>query len=243
MKKSLFSLLLLIIGLLSSGPARAQAGGSAALDRIQSRLTWRTPADSVQRLALALDELRAQKPNAILSYWGAFAQYHLYFRAGQDKARAEAALNKGIELLESVPAKTAEHYALLSLLQGLNLEFANFLTMPFKAGTVKENAEKALALAPNNLRAHYARGINDFYTPKQYGGGKVAVAHFLKAIALADKPDPNPYAPNWGKADAYCYLVQAYQANGQTELARQYATEGLSKYPQHARLKGLVAKL
>ena len=71
----------------------------------------------------------------------------------------------------------------------------------------------------------------------------MATAHFKQAIALANKPDPNPYAPNWGKADAYCYLVQAYQAAGQTELARQYATEGLGKYPAHARLKGIVAKL
>ena len=52
------------------------------------------------------------------------------------------------------------------MLQGLNLEFANFLTIAFKAGTAKENAEKALALALNNLRAHYALGINDFYTLK-----------------------------------------------------------------------------
>ncbi|MBC8084670.1 MAG: hypothetical protein H7Z21_15845, partial [Hymenobacter sp.] len=195
MKKYLFVLLLMAAALLPR-MGRAQANGAAVLANIQSRLTWRTPTDSVQRLAAALDQLRAQKPNPYLSYWGAFAQYHLYFRHGQDKPRAEAALNKGIELLEDIPAKNAEHYALLSLLQGLNLEFANFLTIPFKAGAVKENAEKALALAPNNLRAHYARGINDYYTPKQYGGGKVAAAHFLKAIALADKPDPNPYAPD-----------------------------------------------
>ena len=112
--------------------------------------------------------------------------------------------------------------------------------MPFKAGAVKESATKALALAPNNLRAHYARGISDFYTPKQYGGGKMAVGHFQQAIALADKPDPNPCAPSWGKADACYYLAQACQADGKTELARRYAAEGLGKYPHNPRLKGLV---
>lgn len=110
--------------------------------------------------------------------------------------------------------------------------------MPYKAGAVKEIAAKALAT--NNLRANYARGISDFYTPKQYGGGKVAVGHFQQAIALADKPDPNPCAPSWGKADAYYYLAQACQADGKTELARKYAAEGLGKYPHNPRLKGLV---
>ncbi len=242
MKKYSF-LLLLSATVLLPNLAPAQTGGVAVLTDIQRRLSWSTPTDSVQRLATALDQLRAQKPNAYLSYWGAFAQYYLYFRYGQDKPRAEQALTKGIKLLEDIPTKTAEHYALLSLLQGLNLEFASFLTVAFKAGTAKENAEKAVALGPNNLRAHYARGVNDFYTPKQFGGGKVAAEHFKKAIALPDKPDPNPYAPNWGKADAYWYLAQTYQAAGQAELARKYAAEGLSKYPQHVKLKSFVAKL
>ncbi|GAA4009908.1 hypothetical protein GCM10022408_22600 [Hymenobacter fastidiosus] len=241
MKKCL--LLLLCMVLLLPGRTKAQTNGAAVLAGIQQKITWRTPTDSLQQLARALDELRAKKPNPYLSYWGAFAQYHLYFRAGQHKQQAEAALQKGMALLEDLPAKTAEHYALLSLLQGLNLEFASFLTVAFKAGTVKENAEKAVALAPDNLRARYARGINDYYTPKQYGGGKVAIEHFKKAIAAPDKPDANPYAPNWGKPDAYWYLAQAYKAAGQTEQARTTATEGLSKYPQHSKLKGFLAKM
>ncbi len=241
MKKYL--LLLLMLVLLLPGRLVAQAARPTVLTNIQRQLTWRTPTDSVQLVATALEALRAQKPNPYLSYWSAFAQYHLYFRAGQDKKQAEAALEKGIALLDDLPNKTAEHYALLSLLQGLDLEFASFLTVAFKAATVKENAEKAVAMAPNNLRAHYARGINDYYTPKQYGGGKVAIAHFTKAIALPEKPDSNPYAPDWGKADAYWYLAQAYKAGGDLEQARRYATEGLSKYPQHANLKGFLAKL
>lgn len=246
MKKYL--LLLAFVLLVMPGQLLAQTGGqnqsaAAVLTNIQQKITWRTPADSLRNVAAALDELRAKSPNPYLSYWGALTQYHLYFRVTQDKAAAEEALQTGIELLDDLPTKTAEHYALLSLLQGLNLEFASFLTIPFKANTVKENAEKALTLAPNNLRAHYARGINDFYTPAQYGGGKVAAEHFKKAIALPEKADPNPYAPSWGKADAYSYLAQTYQKAGQPELARKYAAEGLAKYPHHGQLKSLVAKL
>lgn len=245
MKKYL--LLLAFVLLVMPGQLLAQAGGqnqsASVLTNIQQKITWRTPADSIRQVAAALDELRTKSPNAYLNYWGAFAQYHLYFRAEKDKQTAEKALQTGIALLEEIPTKTAEHYALLSLLQGLNLEFASFLTIPFKANAVKENAEKALALDPNNLRAHYARGINDFYTPSQYGGGKVAAEHFKKAIALPEKADPNPYAPDWGKADAYSYLAQAYKKAGQMYLAKQYATEGLAKYPNHGQLKSLVAKL
>lgn len=241
MKKYL--LLFLLLALLIPGQLMAQTRGQNVLTGIQRKITWHTPVDSLQLMAKALTELQTTKPNAYLSYWSAYTQYHLYFRAVQNKAQAEEHLVKGIALLEDAPAKTAEHYALLSLLQGLNLQYANFLTVVFKANTAKDNAEKAVALAPDNLRAHYAKGVNDFHTPKQYGGGKVAVAHLKKAIAAPEKPDPNPYAPNWGKADAYCYLAQAYQAAGQLDLARKYATEGLSKYPNHGRLKGLLAKM
>lgn len=241
MKKYLLVLTLLVLWL--PDQVAAQTRNQNVLANIQRKLTWHTPTDSLQLVVKAIEETRAEKPNAYLNYWGAFAQYHLYFRAGQNQAQAEQALIKGIGLLEAVPVKTAEHYALLSLMQGLNLKFAGFLTVVFKATTARQNAEKAVALAPDNLRAHYARGVNDFYTPKQYGGGKVAVAHLKKAITAPNKPDPSPYAPSWGKADAYCYLVQAYQAAGQLDLARKYAVEGLSKYPNHGRLKGLVAKL
>ena len=98
--------MLMTAALLPRG-GRAQANGAAVLANIQRRLTWRTPIDSVPQLAGALDQLRAQKPNPYLSYWGAFAQYHLYFRHDKDKQRAGAALNKGIELLEDIPTKTA----------------------------------------------------------------------------------------------------------------------------------------
>ena len=97
MKKYLFVLMLMTAALLPRG-GRAQANGAAVLANIQRRLTWRTPIDSVQQLAGALDQLRAQKSNSYLSYWGAFAQYHLYFCHGKDKQRAEAALIKGIDL-------------------------------------------------------------------------------------------------------------------------------------------------
>jgi hypothetical protein len=225
------------------GQAQRAADPATVLVNIQQHLTYQTPTDSVRYVAAALDQLRAGKPHTYLSYWEAYAQYHLALRAGKDRAAAAAALAKGLELLEGVPTKTAEHYALLSLLQGLNLEFANFLTVAFKAGAVRENAEKALALAPDNLRAHYARGICDYYTPKQYGGGKLAAEQFQRALVAPDRADPNPYAPTWGRADTYWYLAKTYQAAGQLELAHRYAAEGFAAYPTHARLRALAAKL
>ena len=104
MKKHLFVLMLMTAALLPRG-GWAQANGAAVLVNIQRRLTWRTPIDPVQQLAGVLDQLRAQKPNPYLSYWGAFAQYHLYFRHGEDKQQAEAALIKGIDLRAAMPVQ------------------------------------------------------------------------------------------------------------------------------------------
>lgn len=225
------------------GWAQRPADPATVLTGIQQHLTYQTPTDSVRYLAATLDQLRAGKPQPYLNYWEAYAQYHLALRAGKDRTAAETALVNGIALLEEIPTKTVEHYALLSLLQGLNLEFANFLTVAFKAGAVRENAEKALSLAPDNLRAHYARGICDYYTPKQYGGGKLAAEQFQLALAAPDRTDPNPYAPTWGRADTYWYLAKTYQAAGQLERAHRYAAEGFAAYPAHARLRALAAKL
>ena len=104
MKKGLLVLMLMTAALLPRG-GRAQANGAAVLANIQSRLTWRTPIDLVQQLVGALNQLRVQKPNPYLSYWRAFAQYHLYFRHGKDKHQAEAALIKGIDSRAAMPVQ------------------------------------------------------------------------------------------------------------------------------------------
>ncbi|TGE21372.1 hypothetical protein E5K00_13870 [Hymenobacter aquaticus] len=190
-----------------------------------------------------LQVLRTPAASSYLNYWQAYAYYHLYFRVhASQPAQAESYLQSGIAALEAVAAPNSEHLALLSLLQGLNLEYSTFVLLPVRAGIAQRNAEKALALHARNLRACYALAIHDYYTPKIYGGGQLAQRYFRRAVALPDKSDRNPYAPDWGKADAYWYLARTFAAAGQPDSVRHYAQQGALRYPWHQGLVNLAKK-
>lgn len=65
-----------------------------------------------------------------------------------------------------------------------------------------ETLQKAEKLNPNNPRIAYTTGINTFYTPEGFGGGKTnAKPLFEKSAKLFETAAPaNALSPNWGKA-------------------------------------------
>jgi tetratricopeptide (TPR) repeat protein len=114
--------------------------------------------------------------------------------------------------------------------------------LPFKASVVGKNAKKAIELNPKNIRAYLALGIYDYYTPKMYGGMKITEENLKKAVALTEKIDPNPFAPDWGKADAYLYLVKFYNYEKKFDDAKKYLDEGLKLFPNFELLKKMKVK-
>lgn len=244
MKRKLFILALLMA---FSAPMFAQQAPNNPLSHIQTRLANAPTLDSLLVMISALEHARATTPNAYLNYWEAYVLYRLtsFYEDGDGNQRkkAEGAVDKGIGLLEGIKAKTSEHYALLSLLQGEQLAFANVVTVAFKAPAVAASARKAIQMDPNNLRGYLALAIYDFNTPKLYGGGKLVEENLKKALSLPIKADPNPYAPDWGQASAYWHLVMFYKNEGQLSLAKQYALVGASKYPLNQALQTLNSKL
>lgn len=239
--RSFFFLFILLLG--SFSPMFAQQAPANALDHIQTKLASNPTLDSLLALTASLDRARAAKPNAYYSYWEAYVQYRLTFAYAADRKGAEKAVNKGIELLEAIKSKNSEHYALLSLLQGAQLEFASAVAVPFKATAVTANARKAIELDPNNLRGYLALAVCDAYTPKLYGGGKLVEENLKKAISLPPKTDVNTYAPDWGQGTAYWHLAKFYKDAGKLDLAKQYATEGAAKYPLNRGLHTLATTL
>ena len=207
---------------------------------VQKKLNWQTPKDTLTKFINNMEELRKIHPNPYINYWEAFAIYTLHVQIKEiDKKKAEEIVDQGIKLLEEIKNKNSEHYALLALFQGLELNYASSVTIPFKAATNESTARKAIKLDPNNLRAYFALAIKDYYTPKMFGGGKIVEENLLKAISLSDKSDENPYAPDWGKPDAYRYLARFYKKNEQLDKAKKTIDEGLAKYPED---KGLIAQ-
>lgn len=240
MKNATFTTLLLL-GVTALSHAQKDAN---ILENVQKKLNWQTPKDSLNQFINSMEELKKSHPNPYVNYWEAFAIYTLHIQIKDtDKKKAEELVDQGIKLLEEIKNKNSEHYALLALFQGLELNYASSVTVPFKAATNESTARKAIKLDANNLRAYFALALKDYYTPKMFGGGKIVEENLTKAISLNDKSDENPYAPDWGKPDAYRYLIRFYKKNEQLDKAKKLMEEALSKYPNDKGLITLQAKL
>lgn len=200
--------------------------------------------DALAGIRSRLETLNKNRGNSLILYWLAYVDYYrtvLYMQTGNasDAAKAAAA---GADALGSIRNKTSDDYALLSLLQGLQLQFSG-MDAASLAMEMSRNASLALELDPENIRANYACGITDFFTPEAYGGGKAAEKYFLKAISLPVQKVPGKYHPSWGKEESYEYLVRLYVRQGLMDKALEYCEEGLRLFPSSAMLNSLKGQL
>lgn len=171
----------------------------------------------------------------ITTYWMAYAKYYesIYYLKVNDTKNAKAAISTGINLIEDVPNKDSEYYALLAHLQSFSTQFAEGISAMLISNKTKENAKSALKLDSTNLRAWYVLGCNDYYTPKAYGGKQKCEEYFQKSISLENQTIKNPYMPSWGKDDAFALLVAYYINENEIEKAREYLKKALSLYPDN----------
>jgi hypothetical protein len=86
-------------------------------------------------------------------------------------------------------------------------------------------------------------GNNDFYTPKQFGGGKEVVVHLEKAIELAAQQPDNPYLPSWGAENAYEMLMKYYAREGQDDKLQETMDRAMKAFPGSYRLNQVIAQI
>ncbi len=199
----------------------------------------------IQSLKESLLLLNKKKESNIVVYWYAYTCYYnsLLAMILKDLDKSEKVLDEGIDMLDEVENKTSEHYALFALMKSLSIRFAAGFRAPFISASVKSNAEKAVELDSLNLRAYYVLGSNDFYTPEQFGGGKVAESYFKKAIKLKDQSVKNQYLPSWGKNSAYELLIRFYIKRERFAEAKKYFQEAIKIYPNDYLINQLASKL
>ena len=106
----------------------------------------------------------------------------------------------------------------------------------------KEYAKKALETNANNLRAYYALALNNFYTPKVFGGGSEVEFYLKKALSLTETTKTEN-KPSWGKESVYELLIKHYQKEEKGSFATKYLIEGLELFPYSKLLKGLKKPL
>lgn len=198
--------------------------------------------DSLNQVIYEIEKHNPQSKNRYLSYWQAYAIFNkaLVLAAAKEKKKAEKENKKALDILEKIENKTSEDYALLAVCYNYSISFASFIKVPSLSSKTKDIANKAIGMDDKNLRAYLVMGINDFFTPKIFGGQKQCEAYFLSAISLADKNSENEYDPSWGKSDAYYYLIRYYLSKNDEVNAIKRMKEALKLYPDNNRLKTLV---
>lgn len=195
-----------------------------------------------------IDSLTAEVPNRYSNYWLAFAKYRkslaviqLFANDKAQKKEGGKVLSEAIRLLEKEKNKSSEDYALLAMLKNLAINYASGVKIPFLSNEAKKYAQLAIDLDDCNPRGYLARGLNDYFTPVMYGGGKLFEADFLRVISLEPSKGGHPYEPNWGRDEAYYYLCIYYKKT-RPESVIDLLRQGLNEFPDDRRLNALRIK-
>ena len=180
-----------------------------------------------------------KEDNNFNRYWLSYGLYNqaLIAHRLENKKAAEELINRAIELLKPLK-EDAESQALLALQLGYSSRFKSYWSMMSLGRAAYQRAERAFALAPTNMRTNLALAINDFYTPKAFGGGKKVETHLKKALQ-APNPSASATTPTWGKQNVYELLVKYYQKNKQQNQAQKFLNQGLSEFPNSELLLSL----
>jgi len=222
-----------------------------ALKDVEARITTAFNQTFMQQKVTPLTDLRAEVAAVkgkeyvrLVAYWTAYIDYQtsIYYLKFQDKDKSAAAAERGIATLESIKGKNAEELALQAYIRSFSIQFASGFGAARVSKKAGNEAEAALKLDPENLRANYVLGSLDFYTPAQYGGGKKAEGYLTKAISLPPSKLDNPYLPTWGKDQAYELLIRHYQKAEQKTDADRLLKEALAKYPNNYMLNSLAGQ-
>ncbi len=199
----------------------------------------------INNVCKQLEDAYSKNQNNLLLYWKGYLYYYksIFYIQNNEKSKSEKAITKGINILKEIEYKNSEDLALLALLQSFSQQFNSGFKAAKVSSKIKQNVDLALALDPDNLRAHFVYASNDFYTPEKYGGGKEAEKYLLNAISLSEQKISNPYLPSWGKEEAYAMLIQLYINDENFESAKKYFNQGMEKYPNSYSISRYATKL
>ena len=219
----------------------------AAGDKIYGAFVGSFAQQNPKSIDAIINEINTVKPKAesLASYWLGYAYYYksIYHLKFDQKEESEQAINEGIQILKDKKTKNAEDLALLALVQSFSIQFKSGITAGILSNTAKKNAQKAIELDPENLRAYYVAGSLDYYTPKQYGGGKKVESYLTQAIELSSQKQENPFLPAWGKEDAYVLLIKYFVDQDMKNLAIPHYREAIKLFPKSYQLGELAKQL
>ena len=159
----------------------------------------------------------------------------------KDPKGTEALLDRALAGLKG--RKDAESQALQASLLGLKIGF-----QPGSAMSLAPKAQylfgEARQLAPASPRVLLLQGIHTLHTPEFFGGGaKAALPLLVGAVkaAEAEVAPTDPWAPRWGKAEAYAWLASAEVDLGLEKEAKAHLAQALALDPAYGYARFVVA--
>lgn len=261
-KKKWFALV--IVGLLALGTGsntRAQSQNTTQKDQFWAiKKNLQTAVDSMDKAGVikAKYEFRpytkssGKELKALAYYYMGYADYRLNTQFPDLKEdQKERFLDEAVKYLEQAvkfDPEFADAWALLGSAYGMK---ATGIFAGMKYGPKSDNAmEKALQYGPGNPRAHMLNAIGLLYKPSMFGGSTDgAIEGFKKAAELYKTYQPkNKLMPDWGHAEVYAWLGQAYQKNEQFDEAKKAYQQALEVDPNYGWVKyklmpGLAEKM
>lgn len=185
-----------------------------------------------------------QKHQMLATYYLAYSNYRLssLFEDMPEDKKNEY-LNTAISQLEKVTEMApnfAEGWALLGNCYGMK---ATGMFSAMRYGPKSEEAiDKALELAANNPRVEMINGIGLMYKPALFGGSnQKAIAAFKDAGKYYRQWQPeSALHPDWGHAENYAWLAQAYLEEDQPQKAREAYKQALRIDPDYYWVKQIL---
>ena len=242
---------LFLAGILTAGAVGAQAQNAPAkwADTLSSEIEQAQLSGDVSRIdaavALAARVAMAYPNDGLIQHYHGFAIYRRAILLMATGGNASSMFEQAQSILErSLKTRPlAETHMLLSSIAGQLIAKDPSRGMELgMASTMSTNA--ALTAGPTNPRVWLLRGQGAIFTPKEYGGGLSTAEEQLKrAIEFFAKDSPKPGEPSWGKPEAYVWLGQVYEKQGNKAKAAELYKTAIDIAPTFNYAKMLSAAL
>ena len=227
---------------MAAATVASQANGTMPeqLKVLKTQIQEATYKENIQEIASIRDALKdflsvsAESEKQWGYYYAALANYRLASLQQDNISEKEKdkLLGQSVDWLDKAilhDKSFAEAYALKSSALGLMIDG---MWEGMRLGKeASRSMDKAYELAPDNPRVIMLDGIGKLYTPSMFGGGaQNALQKFKKAEKnLHEQSRDGPV--NWGQAEIYGWLAEAYLELDEKIAAAEAIEQGLTIAP------------
>jgi len=201
MKTAKLFILLLISALIANAQTNdkyttAMLKGVTMIDSAKNSEDYTLAANYFERIA------DKEKKQWLPQYYAGFCNMHIAMDGNQNSEAQDVLYDKAMAYTDKadlISPDNSEIYVLKGYIVFMKMSVAGQSRAMTMIPRSKQLLEKAITLDPENPRAYLIQGLNTFYTPEMFGGGKgkSKATLMIAAIKFANTK-PNGIEPAWG---------------------------------------------